>query len=50
MYATFLSIEGVTQEGVAEAEKRRFKSMDDLRANVQEVQVLQPCEDTLFNP
>ncbi|XP_060582066.1 uncharacterized protein LOC132738570 isoform X2 [Ruditapes philippinarum] len=38
MYATFLSIEGVATEGVPEAEKRRFKSMEDLKANILGVQ------------
>ena len=39
MYATFLSIEGVATEGVPEAEKRKFKSMEDLKTNILDVQV-----------
>ncbi|XP_053408387.1 uncharacterized protein LOC123564827 [Mercenaria mercenaria] len=38
MYATFLSVEGVATEGVPEAEKRKFKNIEDLKANVLDVQ------------
>ncbi|XP_052767291.1 uncharacterized protein LOC128208037 [Mya arenaria] len=37
MYATFLTVEGAVAEGVPQLEKRKFKSIDDLRITGEEL-------------
>ncbi|KAL4237335.1 hypothetical protein ACF0H5_002053 [Mactra antiquata] len=52
MYATYLSIEGVVAEGVPQADKKKFKSMAELKTNVMEVQDKQKflvCQKQIIN-
>lgn len=39
MYATFMTVEGVVAEGIAQLEHKRFRSLDELRTTVLEIQV-----------